>query len=147
MKKLTLTPMAAGKIAVIAAGLSLVLLISQVAWTSGVEQITPAALANQLDTPTAPLILDVRSPAEYAQGHIPGAVNIPYREVPARVADLAAWQDAPIVVYCEVGVRAGIAELALEQAGFAQVLQLEGDMQAWRQAGLPLAAVSPKAQP
>jgi rhodanese-related sulfurtransferase len=131
----------------IVGGLSLMLLLGRTTGTAAMDQMSPAALASQLDTPSVPLVLDVRSAREYAQGHIPGAVHMPYREVSARIAELAAWQDHPIVVYCEVGVRASIAELALEQAGFEQVLQLEGDMRAWRQAGLPLATLAPETHP
>ena len=122
---------------VILSGLGLMLVISQVSWSSA-ELITPQALVPQLGTPQAPLILDVRSEAEYQDGHIPGAINIPYREVPNRVSEIAEFTDREVVVYCEVGVRAGIAEAALEQAGFERIRHLEGDMRRWRQEDLPL---------
>ncbi|MEM6714986.1 MAG: rhodanese-like domain-containing protein [Cyanobacteria bacterium P01_D01_bin.6] len=121
------------------AGLVLVaiLAMSQVSW-SAPATISAAALNTRLNTEAAPLILDVRSPAEYAAGHIPGALNLPYRELPNHLATLAEFGDEDIVVYCEVGIRAGIAETVLEQAGFQQVLSLEGDMRGWRAAGLPI---------
>ena len=120
-------------------GLALVIILvsTQVSW-SAPETISATALHLRLNTAAAPLILDVRSPEEYAAGHIPGARNIPYRELPEHLDALAAFRQEEVVVYCEVGVRAGIAESLLGQAGFEQVLSLEGDMQGWREADLPV---------
>ena len=121
----------------IGALLGIALIMGQVSW-SAPQPIAPEALAAQLEAGQAPLILDVRSAQEFAEGHIPGALNIPYREVPTRLHELAVFQHRNIVVYCEVGVRAGIARIALEQAGFEHISMLEGHMQAWRQVGLPI---------
>jgi phage shock protein E len=120
-------------------GLALVsiLAFSPLSW-SAPETIAAPALHQRLNTATAPLILDVRSPAEYATGHIPGARNIPYRELPTHLTELSTFREREVVVYCKVGVRAGIAEGLLEQAGFEQILSLEGDMQGWRDAKLPI---------
>lgn len=111
--------------------------------SSSPVRISPQALMARLEADTAPLILDVRSPAEYAAGHIPTAVNIPYREVPQRWPELAATTTETIVVYCEVGIRAGLAEMALEQAGFQQIVTLDGDIRGWRAAGLPISPSLP----
>jgi phage shock protein E len=121
--------------------LVITLMLSPVSW-SAPQAIAPAVLAHQLQTSSAPLVLDVRSESEYAVGHIPGAINLPYRQVPARLDELAAFQSRDIVIYCEVGVRAGIAGMALEQAGFESILMLEGHMQAWRQAELPIDTIT-----
>lgn len=102
-------------------------------------QITSETLAAQIQTQTAPLVLDVRTPEEYAAGHIPGAINIEFRELEARLAELPIASDEAIVVYCEQGVRAGVAEKTLAAAGFTAVLHLQGDMVAWRQQKLPIA--------
>lgn len=109
--------------------------------------MTPDILMARLESDNPPVLLDVRSPQEYAEGHIPGAINIPYREVPNRLDELADFITQEIVVYCEVGVRAGIAELALEQAGYQHIVQLEGDMRAWRDFGGPIATVAPEITP
>ena len=106
-------------------------------------QITPNALAMQIKQGSAPLILDVRTAEEYAEGHIPGAVNIEYRQIPDQVKALQNFQNQTVVVYCERGVRAGRAETSLLEAGFTAVIQLRGDISAWREADLPIEVNSP----
>ncbi len=101
--------------------------------------ITQSELVSRLDSNTAPVILDVRTPDEYAAGHIPGAINIDYRELPERSLELQPMRDRDIVVYCERGVRARVAEETLQGAGFTRILLLNGDMTAWRANGLPIA--------
>lgn len=85
------------------------------------------------------LILDVRSSEEYAEGHIPGAMNIPFDQLGARLAEIGAYKDKDIVLYCKSGRRAGIAANTLRVAGFSKLLHLEGDMNAWLSNGnLPI---------
>ena len=86
----------------------------------------------------APLILDVRSQVEYESGHIPGAVHLDYRELPEQLHELPAGKHEVIVTYCRTGVRAGVAEKTLHEAGFTSVVHLEGDMTGWLESGLPL---------
>jgi phage shock protein E len=93
--------------------------------------IQPQVLAAEIRAGEAPLILDVRSPEEYASGHVPGAVNIPYDQMPARVGELGD-PSQEVVVYCETGGRAAKAEASLQQAGFKDLRHLEGDMRGWR---------------
>lgn len=81
-------------------------------------------------------ILDVRSAREYNSGHIAGAINIGHTEVSAHLEKLRPFADKKIVVYCERGVRARIAQKALTRADFSSVYHLTGDMAGWRDAGL-----------
>jgi phage shock protein E len=84
----------------------------------------------------APVVIDVRTPEEYATGHIPGALNIPFDEVAQRISEV----DAPhgVALYCMVGPRARKGESALLSAGYTSVLHLEGGLAAWKAAGLPV---------
>lgn len=82
-------------------------------------------------------ILDVRSAAEFAAGHIPGSMNIPFYAVPWRAAELSARPEDPIVVYCGHGPRAQLARAALRARGFTRVACLAGHMSKWREAGYP----------
>ena len=100
-----------------------------------VTSISPEALLAA--GPANALILDVRTPGEFGSSHVPGAVNVPHGELAARLAELGANRDRPVIVYCESGRRAGLAEALLVEAGFSDVRHLEGDMRAWREAGRP----------
>ena len=102
------------------------------------EAIGPSVLADRINTGNAPFILDVRSTGEYANGHIPGAVNIPYRQLHDRLSELMAYQEQEIVVHCQVGPRADIARSILSAAGFVRIHELEGHMRAWEAGSYPI---------
>lgn len=103
-----------------------------------IENISQTNLLTQIRTEQPPLIIDVRSPSEYAAGHIPGAINIEFRELKNRLSEIEQFQYSTIVVYCETGIRAKVAEVTLTQAGFQSILHLEGHMSAWRSNSLPV---------
>jgi len=96
------------------------------------DEIPPTQVREQLAADAdALVILDVRRVDEYEAGHVPGAINIPHDELPARLAELASSRDKPIVVYCRSGKRAAKALAVLHEAGFTQLLHLTGDMPGW----------------
>lgn len=100
--------------------------------------ISGEELAARIRDGDAPLVLDVRSPEEFAAGRVPQAINIPFDALPDRMGELGVEDlDREIVVYCESGRRAAEAESALRHAGFSGVRHLEGDMVAWREARRP----------
>jgi rhodanese-related sulfurtransferase len=105
--------------------------------------MVPADLAVLLEKGSAPVLLDVRSPEEYAAGHIPGAINVPYDEIPSRLAELAEYRDVDLVVYCRTGRRAKIAESALREAGFSRVADLQGHMVDWTAGRYPISEPRP----
>lgn len=115
----------------------LIALTSPFAFAQPVTDIEPEALL--ADSSQDSLLLDVRSEDEYQQGHVPGAVHIPYQELAKRAGELEAWRSKPIVVYCESGHRAGIAASTLQKQGFENVLHLVGDMRDWRKSGRTIA--------
>ena len=84
------------------------------------------------------LILDVRSAEEFAEGHIKNAVNISHGEMSRNFMTILEFQDKPVVVYCRSGRRANIAETILKDKGFTNVMHLEGDMNDWVDAELPV---------
>lgn len=100
--------------------------------------VLPAELAARLDGERDYVLIDVRSEEEFAAGHIPGAVNIPFDELPGRLDELGGAQEREVIVYCRTGRRAGIAELALEEAGFRNVRDLDGHMVDWNAGGFPV---------
>lgn len=104
--------------------------------SGAVSEIAPQTLLSQPAGES--LVLDVRTPEEYAAGHVPNAINIPHDELESHLAELEARKNGPVVVYCKSGRRAGIAAEALTKAGFTNLLHLTGDMEAWSAAGLPV---------
>lgn len=116
----------------------LLALVTGFAWaeTPIVEQQEVMA---QIKQPQANVvILDVRSAEEFAESHIPGAINLDYQTLGDNLAQLAAHIDDKIIVHCRSGRRAGIAEQLLINNGFKQVYHLKGDMLAWQAANLPV---------
>ena len=97
--------------------------------------VTPVELASLLERSHGqrPLVLDVRTPEEYAAGHVPGAILIPHDQLAMRLDALD--RDRPIVVYCRTGRRSALAETLLRQRGH-EVSQLQGSWQGWKAAGL-----------
>jgi rhodanese-related sulfurtransferase len=79
--------------------------------------------------------VDVRTPEEYKQGHIPGAVNIPVSEIKDRMAELP--KNKQLYVYCHSGKRAAKASTILAKAGFS-VENVPESMQGWKAAGYPI---------
>lgn len=81
-------------------------------------------------------VLDVRTPQEYAEGHVPGAVNVPHDQIAARLAEIP--RDKDVVLYCRSGRRAQAAADVLTTHGYKRLTHLEGDMPAWIERGRPV---------
>jgi rhodanese-related sulfurtransferase len=121
---------------------------------SQADEISPVQAAQAGDRAELDLIVDVREPAEYEEGHLPRAINIPrgvleLRADPASpTADpaLSADRTARILVYCTKGpgARSLLAAQTLEGMGYERVEVLGGGLMAWAEAGLPVEA---RAQP
>lgn len=75
-------------------------------------------------------LVDVRTPEEFASGHLPGAINIPVQDLPGRAPEIGAVTDR-VVVYCRSGSRSARAARLLTEAGFTAVLD-GGAMAAWK---------------
>jgi molybdopterin/thiamine biosynthesis adenylyltransferase/rhodanese-related sulfurtransferase len=103
---------------------------------SPVEQVGPAEAA-RLRADGA-ILLDVREPAEWAEGHLEGAIHLPQARVQAGIAAAIPDRDATVVVYCHSGVRSFYASMALGQLGYGHVRNLDGGIEAWQRAGLPI---------
>lgn len=102
---------------------------------AGRPAVAPAAVAEITARDDAPLLLDVRTPEEFAQGHLPGAVLIPHDQLAARLDEID--RDRWVLVYCRSGKRAGIAQDILEEAGI-EVRQVEGSWLRWQAEDRPV---------
>ena len=117
-----------GLVALIGIGL----LSQQLSVTQGVDVMQ----AQQMVANQGALLLDVREPTEYAAIHAPNAKLIPLGEVGMRLKEIEAYKDKPIAVICRSGRRSAKAVALLQEAGFKQVSNVQGGIQAWEQAGL-----------
>jgi phage shock protein E len=93
-------------------------------------------LQRQARKDAALFVLDVRTPEEFASGHVPGAVNVPHDQLASRVAEVP--RDKDVVVYCRSGRRSQIAADILTANGFKRVSHLEGDIIAWQEKARPI---------
>ena len=84
------------------------------------------------------LLLDVREPQEYAQGHAPGSLLIPLGQLDQRLAEISQYKDKPVALICRSGNRSAYAQKLLAKAGFTETSNVEGGMIAWQKAGLPV---------
>ena len=82
------------------------------------------------------LLLDVRTPGEFAQGHLPGSVLIPMRQVPNNLAAIS--RDKKVVVICATGARSGAVTKYLAEQGYPWVKNYSGGMSDWSRRGLPI---------
>jgi phage shock protein E len=86
------------------------------------------------------VLIDVRSPDEHAGGFIPGTdFNIDFREIKTRHREIGVQMDEHIVVYCQSGHRSNIAAETLADLGYTHVYNVNGSMNAWLEAGFPVA--------
>ncbi|KLV11162.1 MULTISPECIES: rhodanese-like domain-containing protein [Photobacterium] len=102
-------------------------LIALVCWSGltlpvAAEVVSPAEFwqTYQAQPSNPPLIVDVRTPAEFADGHLPGAINIPFDDI-KQLTSLEPDTSRPIMLYCQSGRRSGIAEAELAKLGYTQL--------------------------
>lgn len=97
----------------------------------GYTLLTPAEVeeAAVRTAPAPPLLLDVRTPGEFARRRIPGAVLIPVNELPRRYQELDP--DRPTICLCEHGIRSEAAAAFLARQDFADVANMRGGMVRW----------------
>lgn len=79
------------------------------------------------------VVIDVREPAEYAQGHVPAAINIPQADLANRLHEVP--RDRPVFVICQVGSRSRRAAQFLREQRYADVTSVAGGTEAWQAAG------------
>jgi hydroxyacylglutathione hydrolase len=102
-----------------------------------IEMLDPDALADRLDGDDPALVVDVRDEGEFAAGHIPGSVHIPYGELGERAGELP--RDRELAVVCSGGKRSGLGASILKRQGFDRVTHVaHGGVGTWKTAGRPI---------
>jgi glyoxylase-like metal-dependent hydrolase (beta-lactamase superfamily II)/rhodanese-related sulfurtransferase len=98
--------------------------------------LTAPEVARRREAERDLVLLDVREPVEWAEGHAPGALHIPMREVPQRAGELP--RDRPIALICRGGPRSSLVGSVLLAHGFTRLVNVWGGMTGWMEAGLPV---------
>ena len=93
-------------------------------------------LAQRIKSKKAPVVIDVRSGFEFNSGHVPGAIHAPSLKILLKLAKLPEDKNTELVVLCEHGPRAMMAQGLLGMYGYRNVTLLEGHLSGWRRAGL-----------
>ncbi len=100
-------------------------------------RISPDDLRVAIGLGTAPAVIDVRTADEYAGGHVPGALNVPFWRVLSAGIPAGIEKAERVVVYCGYGPRAQMAMLGLRLRGYSNLAELEGHWAEWRRRQLP----------
>lgn len=121
----------------VGAFLALVILYFWIETRRGGLVIPPQQLALLVNRENAQVI-DLREAADFRAGHIAGAINVPFKQLDQRLADLEPYRDKPLILVCQHGTSASAAGRRLQQAGFAGLHRLAGGLREWEGARLPL---------
>ncbi|MGC2161460.1 MAG: MBL fold metallo-hydrolase [Silvibacterium sp.] len=105
------------------------------------ERVSVLIAAEELASAEAPMVLDVRTPGEWAAQHIAGSVNLPLNHLVERMGEVP--RDRRIAVHCAGGYRSSIAASLLHQEGITNVAEIAGGLAAWEAAHLPLVREEP----
>jgi rhodanese-related sulfurtransferase len=123
--------------AIIILAIVVVLIVVNMANNRGISRISGEAAREMISSAGATLI-DVRTPEEFRQGHIEGAMLMPLDEIGARIGELAALKDRPVLLYCRGGNRSLVAGRILRKSGFVKISNLRGGIMAWSNKGFPI---------
>lgn len=104
--------------------------------SEGIQTIDVKTFANKLKTTDKPQLLDVRTPEEYAGGHIENASNVNWNGSDFETKAANYDKTKPVFVYCKVGGRSSQAAKKLAEMGFTTIYNLDGGMMKWSASGL-----------
>ena len=99
-----------------------------------VDAVEAAELLQNLN----PLLLDVRTPAEFNNGHIKNAILIPVQELQKRVGELSEYKHHDILIYCATGNRSTVASKILVDNGFKRIINMRYGIYQWAKGGYPI---------
>ena len=117
--------------------LVVVILLIQSNAVKGGKKITPQDLVSLTNKDAAKLI-DLRSPNEFADGHITGSINIPYTDIEDRLHEIKLQEGKSLVLICDSGSQSANAGEVLNKSGYQNTVILSGGIGAWKLDNLPL---------
>jgi len=97
-----------------------------------------AGEATQLINRSNAAVLDLRSADAFANGHLPSARNLPFPELEAKIGQFVKNKNNPLLLVCQTGQQSHKAQRIVKDAGFAEVHVLDGGVDAWHKAGMPV---------
>jgi hydroxyacylglutathione hydrolase len=100
------------------------------------ERVSPQMLAEELNSQNPPLVLDIRTPAEWSAQHLNHSLNLPLSRLSERIAEIPL--DRKIAVHCTGGYRSSIAASLLKKHSITNLIELAGGITAWEAANLPV---------
>lgn len=104
-----------------------------------IQLVSTDVVQRIVESGEGPVIIDSRGPAEYARGHVPGALNVPHKETWGRIEELRKFEeDRGIIYYCVKGGRAKISANGVLAEGFRKVGVMRGHFRAWESEGRPV---------
>lgn len=99
--------------------------------------VSPAETVNLMNSENT-VVIDIREPHEFANGHIESARHIPLGKIEERVHELEAYKQNPVIVTCQSGTRSPQACKKLIGLGFTRVFEMKGGMLAWEEQKYPI---------
>ena len=93
--------------------------------------------ATQMLNQDKAIVLDVRPASDFAQAHLPGAINVPLTDMVLKIGQLTKYQSQSIIVVCDSGIQSRKARSQLKKVGFNDVYVLNGGINEWQSQGLP----------
>lgn len=105
---------------------------------NNVIHVTAADALQLVEENSELIVLDVRTPIEYKRGHIKGAININYYSFSFKEKIAALDRDKTYLVHCATGVRSGRSLPIMLEAGFNNLLHMDGGFKLWKQSGHPI---------
>jgi rhodanese-related sulfurtransferase len=103
----------------------------------GRGSVTPSDAVQLINRRNA-AIIDVRPATEFAKGHLPAARNFDFAELQAKIGQIAKNKSNPVLLVCQTGQQSQKASQALTDGGYAEVHVLQGGVDAWQKAGMPV---------
>jgi sulfur-carrier protein adenylyltransferase/sulfurtransferase len=108
-----------------------------------VPEEAPADVQRRLAAGEPVTLIDVRDPDEHREGYIEAATNVSRGFLEFRIGSVAPDTNAPVVLYCQTGLRSMLSAKALKDLGYSNVVNLQGGYQRWVQSGLPVVKDAP----
>ncbi len=120
------------------AGITVAIVVNEaIGKLSGIRRVNPSQLTHMINRDNA-LVIDLRAIGDFEKGHIASSKNVQLSQFDPEHKQLTPAKELPVVVVCKSGITASTAAKRLRKAGFANVSVLEGGVQAWQSADLPL---------